>query len=1425
MQIIVLGMHRSGTSTVSRLLNLMGIYFGPEGISTGANDENKKGFWERKDVRQLNDFILQSNNLDWYKIANYDGPKNFSDSTKVDFEKRAKRIILDMDAFRPWFIKEPRICLNLELWKKNLEVPIAVFVYRNPLEVAKSLQLRNGFPIEYGLALWEKYNLFALSQAKGIPLHFIDYNSLVEDPESIINGLSEYLLFQNVQTRKLSNKELLAFIDPSLYRQKADSQYKDYLTGSQTDLYTRLLKNQPWKVKKADFAGIDTSKLKNYESIFQRGFEFKEIESQYGNLENENKLIENKLSSNYELVEKQKKRIVELEQHGRDQNEAIKRRDNQISIFDKKLKDIDLKLIIKEEDIRKSKDNFREKDDEIRKKEDEIRKKEDEIRKKEDEIRKKEDEIRKRDDEITKKQNEIRKRDDEIKKKENEIRKKDDEIKKKEEDIRKKDDEIKKKEEDIRKKDIVIDQQINNIKQSKIEIQELLEKQNELNSSNKRSNEKIVSVEHENKKILDQINSLNTKNNELININDKLKAQETHKDHIIEEYWNQIQKSRITNRIRKILGVNLIGLKPAPYVKETSKITSENNINLENKFQPIGDNQVIAEKVHYEFNTAVIAWDMSHNPVGRSFLFADFMKLAGETKLIGPIFKKYGKGLWSPLSEYNLDYDYFNADVFPNFLREAKSFIQNTEQAEVIIICKPRLPSLILGIIFSALHRTRVILDIDDHELSFFKNRSPITLDELKTLSSIELGEPFSESWTRLSEELVQQFPLIITSNSALKEKFRGEIIPHVRDENKFDPSKYDRTSLRNQYGYQPNDKVILFLGTPRRHKGFVRIYDALKKLNNKNYKLCIVGDIDDQNLKKEILANEDGIIQLHPNSSFNDLPKILSIADLICLLQDQDSPITEYQMPAKVSDALSMAIPLLVTPVKPLLPFIKDGYMEVLLEGEDLATKIDYIFNNYEGYREKAINHRKELFLKTHSYTSAFNTLSGIVENQPYFRTTELLNNVVKELNKKYYKQSQLTNILPEKLNIVFFWKQNDSGIYGRRSDMLIKYMALRNDVNKIICFDSPIASDALLSKKDDSLNSKYFQNQLIYENSHKRMLGKKRGDKIVDYTFVYQKSKAQKNTIEDELKILSTLEEYPKFILNTLKENGVSEENSIFWFCPAIFEFDQIMTVFTPALLVADFIDDQRYWATNDDQKNRIQENYKSFLELSNVTFCNSNEVKESLDSLCGNTKVITNGLEKFTTEEMQSWVRPSELNNLNGPILGYVGNLDPKRLNIDLIKRIAESRKDWNIVLIGSAHMGSENLLQLMEYDNIYLLGVIPYEESVKFIKHFDVGLIPHFDNNLTQSMNPLKLYVYHAMGINIVTSKLNGLDLAHHKNVLVSQSDDEFIENIEKLLLSDNSSSNFEIDDNDTWNYKVDCIIKEIKSKIVLGEHLQ
>ena len=91
MQLIVLGMHRSGTSMLMRLLNLMGAYFGPEGISTGANAENPRGFWERRDIRSLNDALLWSKGRDWNRISGLD-LAGIPAATLSGFRKKAERL-------------------------------------------------------------------------------------------------------------------------------------------------------------------------------------------------------------------------------------------------------------------------------------------------------------------------------------------------------------------------------------------------------------------------------------------------------------------------------------------------------------------------------------------------------------------------------------------------------------------------------------------------------------------------------------------------------------------------------------------------------------------------------------------------------------------------------------------------------------------------------------------------------------------------------------------------------------------------------------------------------------------------------------------------------------------------------------------------------------------------------------------------------------------------------------------------------------------------------------------------------------------------------------------------------------------------------------------------------------------------------------
>ena len=220
MQLIVLGMHRSGTSVLGRLLNMMGAYFGPEGVSTGANKENAKGFWERRDIRFLNDALLHAAGCDWHRVLRFD-VSAIPDKTLTNLRALASKIVLEMDAHRPWFIKDPRLCVLLPFWRSVLEMPVCIHVVRHPDEVAASLGKRNGIPLEVGVALWEAYVRSALEASRDLPNAWVSHAELMADPAGAVRGLLDRLQELGVSGLRMpSGREIELFVDRKLYRER-----------------------------------------------------------------------------------------------------------------------------------------------------------------------------------------------------------------------------------------------------------------------------------------------------------------------------------------------------------------------------------------------------------------------------------------------------------------------------------------------------------------------------------------------------------------------------------------------------------------------------------------------------------------------------------------------------------------------------------------------------------------------------------------------------------------------------------------------------------------------------------------------------------------------------------------------------------------------------------------------------------------------------------------------------------------------------------------------------------------------------------------------------------------------------------------------------------------------------------------------------
>ena len=175
-QIVVLGMHRSGTSCVAGLLARMGVAVGPaDDLLCGP--DNPKGHYESGRLHMACVRRLAAAGADWHT------PTDAAPPAAIDaFRRETAALIDEFDAQRPWLIKEPRLCLLVRELLPLLTRPLFVHVVRDPHAVAASLARRDGLPVEQALALWQRYNAAAFAATSGWLRIVVDYDVLCADP-------------------------------------------------------------------------------------------------------------------------------------------------------------------------------------------------------------------------------------------------------------------------------------------------------------------------------------------------------------------------------------------------------------------------------------------------------------------------------------------------------------------------------------------------------------------------------------------------------------------------------------------------------------------------------------------------------------------------------------------------------------------------------------------------------------------------------------------------------------------------------------------------------------------------------------------------------------------------------------------------------------------------------------------------------------------------------------------------------------------------------------------------------------------------------------------------------------------------------------------------------------------------------------------
>ena len=192
--LLVLGMHRSGTSLLAGLIANAGASIG-EAVMPAAED-NPKGFFENQLVVDFNEKLLNSLDLGWASWQRL--PDNWLASLESKWFEEAARILeAEFQDSELVCIKDPRICRLLPFWCQVLSAndfkPYCVLTTRQLDEVSASLQKRDGMGKAQADALWFRYNLDALQGANGLPGLHLSYEQVLENPGSALDQVSDLI--------------------------------------------------------------------------------------------------------------------------------------------------------------------------------------------------------------------------------------------------------------------------------------------------------------------------------------------------------------------------------------------------------------------------------------------------------------------------------------------------------------------------------------------------------------------------------------------------------------------------------------------------------------------------------------------------------------------------------------------------------------------------------------------------------------------------------------------------------------------------------------------------------------------------------------------------------------------------------------------------------------------------------------------------------------------------------------------------------------------------------------------------------------------------------------------------------------------------------------------------------------------------------
>jgi hypothetical protein len=221
--VYVVGMHRSGTSAITGLLCHLGLGAPYEEDQPRASKMNARGFYESLSLCKFDEDLLEHLGGSWLAPPTL-GPRWWEDDSLSDLKHEGSALFYAAFGKRPIAWKDPRSIIVLPFWNSFIPGPVAaVLVYRDPFEVASSLQVRNKFRLTHGFALSERYLRAASQNLDGIPTFVTNYASMLRSPDTKCDELMAFLGDVSIKVDPTLKASAIEFLDVSLRHERTES--------------------------------------------------------------------------------------------------------------------------------------------------------------------------------------------------------------------------------------------------------------------------------------------------------------------------------------------------------------------------------------------------------------------------------------------------------------------------------------------------------------------------------------------------------------------------------------------------------------------------------------------------------------------------------------------------------------------------------------------------------------------------------------------------------------------------------------------------------------------------------------------------------------------------------------------------------------------------------------------------------------------------------------------------------------------------------------------------------------------------------------------------------------------------------------------------------------------------------------------------